>query len=478
MQGKIFYLKRIAFSVILLVIPGISPAQYVPVDTSDYLSMSYEGALDYNLLVAAEKGYHSEIERLLVKGADIECSTFDGATPLIYAVVNNNYSTVISLLAYNADVNKITTASETPLLIAVKGNYPDIAEALIRNGANIDYQDNKGVTALNYASIYNNLVIADLLLYYDANIDLKANDGTSPLIAATWSGNSEIAELLVQNGANLEARDNEGYTPFLVSAQMGDTLCLNILIRNGVDIYEKNRYNYDALDLAIKSGNTETVKLLLKAGDRWNDQARDAINPYNVAAKYQRKDVIDLLEDNNFPRHYKPVIDQMAVSVSSKFNSRDFYSSFSLWLKEPLFNFGLTGGIDTKLWYTKVLVKKSDDLYYQYMDMSSVIYGGLFKEFSLSDVSRKDNYSVFLSLCGGYSFGNKFKGTELNSGSKFILIPEAGMKWSRKNLIIYSGIDYMESGFFRISPFWCRIGLSYNFFFDNIRSTGKTIRWY
>jgi hypothetical protein len=102
----------------------------------------------------------------------------------------------------------------------------------------------------------------------------------------------------------------------------------------------------------------------------------------------------------------------------------------------------------------------------------------LFKEFAISDISGRNTFSVILSLYAGYYFSNKFKGTSIIPESKYLVIPEADFKWSHNNFIFYTGLEYMNSGFHRISPFWCKIGLSYNFFFDNIRSNGKTIRWY
>jgi ankyrin repeat protein len=478
MEARIFFFIRIVLSSVFLSMSGFSAAQYLPSDTTGYLPLTTSGALDYNLLVASEKGYHTEVEKLILKGADIECTTSDGATPLVHAVVNNNFASVMVLIAYNADLNKVTDVFETPLLISVKNNLPEIAEALIRNGADINYQDKNGVTPLNFASIYNNLYIADLLLYYDADINQKANDGTTPLMAAIWAGNSEMADLLIRNGANLEARDIEGYSPFLIAAQQSDTLILKRLLKNKIDIYEKNRYQYDALNLAIKSGSRETTEFLIRCGDKWSDPGRDVLNPYYVAAKYQRKEIIKLLEMYNFPSKYTPTIDQMHISTSALFTFRDFYSGFSFSFKEPLFNSGFFTGLDTKLWYTKVLIKEDENLFYQYMDKSSVFYAGFFREFKLTDNIIKSNYSIRASLAGAWFFGNRFKGTAVRPESQFKLIPEIDLKWSKRNIAIFSGIEFLDTKFHQIGPVWFRTGCSVNFYFDNFRASGKNIRWY
>jgi hypothetical protein len=45
------------------------------IDTSNYLPDLYENSLNFNLLIAASKGYSSEIDRLIGRGAEIESAS-------------------------------------------------------------------------------------------------------------------------------------------------------------------------------------------------------------------------------------------------------------------------------------------------------------------------------------------------------------------------------------------------------------------
>jgi ankyrin repeat protein len=471
-------------------------AQVTENDTSDYLPLYFDGALEYNLMIAASKGLDTEVERIILRGADIEAKTEEGATPLIIAVASIKPKAVNILLSYNADPNKITSDYETPLLIILKklvdieaeginvlpagqeSECLEIAESLIRYGADIDFQDNRGVTALNYASIYGSFQAADLLLYYMADIDKKAFDGTTPLMAAIWAGHANIADLLIQNGANMEARDNEGFTPFLIAAQNGDTLLLDYLIKKGVDIYEKDRFNWDALSLSIKYDHREATEMLLKAGMKWSEPGREAYNYNYVAVKYGRKEISDILEKHNINEKYKPQINQIELALSSKFNLWDIYTGMSIIFKEPGLNIGLIAGFDTKLWYTKVLVEETPTLYYQYMDKSSIAYVGVFKDVPVTDRPLKSNFIFSASLSGGYCFGNKLKGTDIAPENKFKIIPGISIKWAKKNLVLFAGFEYTHADFSRIYPIWCRAGLSYNFDFAYVKTPVKIIRWY
>jgi len=457
---------------------GYNLAQAVEIDTSEYLPLFYSGALEYNLMIAASKGYYSEVERMILMGADIEAETTEGATPLFFAISNNHSAVVNILLRHGADVNKKAGRKETPLLLSVRKQNIEIAEALIRNGAEINDRDAYGATALHYASIYGYFDFVDLLLYYKADVDLKANDGTSPLMAAIWAGYADIAKLLIRNGANMEARDNKGFTPFLIAAQNGDTLMLNFLHKNGVDIYEKNIYNWDALGLTIKSDQIHATEMLLKAGNKWTDPDRDVVNPYNIAARYRRKEIINYLNQNDLSGKYQRRFDQMALSVSAKFDLRDFYSGFNFAFKEPLSNLGIIAGFDTKFWYTKILVQNTESFFYQYFDKSSIVYAGVYKDMPLTDNLFRSNFYFTASLSAGYYFGNKFKGTEIAPGHKLKILPSATFKWIKGNFILFSGIEYMNSDYYKIGPLWGRIGCSVNFYFNNVKAPGKTIRWY
>jgi ankyrin repeat protein len=447
-------------------------------DTIDYFPPTYNDALNLNLMIAASKGISSEIIRLIKKGADINAETIEGATPLIFAVSNNKPLAVITLLAYKPQIDKVTKNDETALLIAVKNRYPELAEALIREGADLNHTDKFGATPLHHAAINGYLEVADLLIYYDADLNSRTAQGTTPLLASIWAGHTEISDLLIQNGAGIEESDNEGYTPYLMASYFGDSIVMDILQKHGANIYATNGAHNNALSLAITSGNSEVAKYLLRKGNQWQNQGNRAVNLYSVAAKYRRTEMVNLLKNNNIPGKLKREIDQISFSASSRFSRHDFYSGLNLSFKEPYFNGGIILGIDTKLWYTRLLIEKNERLFNQYMDKGSVVYAGVFKDFALTDYPNRYNYLISASLSGGYSIGNNLKGTNISTNGKFKAIPSVMLKITKMNLICFTGLEYVKTPFYKNGPLWIRMGISYNYFFDNVRTNIKPIKWY
>jgi ankyrin repeat protein len=477
---------RILFILSLLFLTGNVYSQfgnpdsvvYVVFDTTEYISSYFPDALNCNLMIAASKGYVSEIKRLITKGADFNAESSQGVTPLIFAVSNNRTEAAAMLIKYGSDVNKRTLLNETPLLIAVKNQNSEIAEALIRAGADIDATDGYKATSLHYASVYGYLEIADMLLYYNSSIDKKTLEGSTPLLASIWAGNADIADLLVQNGADIEAKDNEGYTPFLMAAHNGDTLIMDLLHKKGADIYATNLSNNDALALSIISDKSEVVKYLLKIGDKWSAQGSKVPNPYTVASKYRRKDILRILQDYKFPGKITYEIDQMAIMISSRISVHDMFTGASLSFKEPYLNGGIILGCDTKLWYSRVLLRQNENTYYQYMNKGSFFYAGLFKDFALTNYAFKGNFELSTSLSAGYAFGIELKGTLNVPQNQFKVIPAIALKWSKKDFAFSVGADYMKSDFYKVGPVWIRLGAIYNFYFDNVRAKVKTLKWY
>jgi ankyrin repeat protein len=456
-------------------------SQVVISDTNLYIQLlrgpDVQHNLDYALQNAASDGNSTGIDWLLRHGANIDTRTPENVTPIMFAVAAGETEAVKALLAYDPDLDLISAYGESPLIVAVKQGNITIAELLLRDSANVNLQDKHGFTALHLAAIYGNFYMTDLLIYYEADVNIRSRDGTTPLMVSVYGAYASITDLLLQNGAHVLEKDKEGFTPLMIAAQNGDTLISEMLLGRGADLFATNKYGYDALDMAIRLDHREAVSFLLKKQKNTDQSDYDHIDPYIVASTYRNNDIIEILRSNKIPEKPLKGFDQVSFTGSAKFCFHDIYTGFSITVREPKNLTGVFAGFDLKPGWSRVLVKETDELFYQYMDKSYLFYAGVLKEFPLKSYSVKGDWYFNCSLAAGYNFGNEFKGTGIRPESKLRLIPSIGFRYAGDSFGFQCSLEYTNTDFYRLGPVWLRTGFSFNLDFNNYRGDVKIIKW-
>jgi len=473
-----YFLRGLSLIIFMICLSPDTSGQDEPIiiDTSYYLP--YPEGLNTNLMIASAEGYTSEVHRLIKLGADIDATDYENITPLIYAVANNNITTVKALLEYNPDTEIFTKSGESALHIASKDNMQEIAEALIRAETNINLEDSHGATPLHYASAYGYFHMCDLLLYYNANIEARSEDGSTPLIAAVYSGYADVSDLLLQSGSNPNIPDNDGFTPLLVAAQNNDTLMMNLLLNAGANLYAFNNYNLDALGMSVRVGNDEAFKFLLEKADPERYKNNQPVSPVIIAQKFGRTTYLEELREAGFSETQKFNFDRVNIQAGIKTAIRDHYTKLGLSFKNPLMKVMLNAGFELKPLYTRVLVEQSSDTYFQYYDKRYLIYAGIGKEFKLMENYSSGILSLDLNLNAGYMMASQYRGTNIKPPDKFRIMPQVLLRWNKGKFNIYAGYEYMNTELYRIGPSWFSLGVSYDVYFDKMRSPIKKIRWY
>lgn len=470
------YCLSIIFLLMLLVPAASAQDNTAAIDTSDYLP--FPEGLNTNLMIAAAKGYPSEVHRLIKLGAEIDATDYENISALIYAVANNNLTTVKALLDYEPDTEMFTNSGESALHIAAKDNMPEIAEVLIRSETDINLRDRHGATPLHYASAYGYLYMCDLLLYYGADIEARSNDGSTALISAVYSGQAPVSDLLLQSGSDPNIPDNEGYTPFIIAAQNNDTLMMSLLLDKGANPLAVNEYMYDALGMAIRNDHYEAFRYMAdRAKPGWYENT-ETVSPVLVARKYGRTKMLQELQDAGFTEPARLSFDHVKIKAGIKTAMNDYYTGMGISLKDPLLKLMINAGFRMKPGYSRVLVQSGENSFYQYYDKRYIIYGGLGKEFKLMETYSGGTLSVDINLNAGYMMTEKYRGTEIKPPEMIKIMPGAVLRWNREKFNIYAGYEYMKTDLYRIGPSWLSLGISYDIYFDKLRSPAKKIKWY
>ncbi len=451
--------------------------QVLFVDTSDYLTGEYY-ANDINLQLAASKGACNEILRLYVKGADVNNFVGQTATPLHYAVSSGRKEAVEILLLLGAQTDKHDLYGNTPLVSAVRASDLETAELLIRFGASPDGADRNGSTPLHHASALGYFYITDMLLYYDARTELRDLEGNTPLMTGVGFGYYDIADILLQSGADPNATDKRGFTPLMTAAQNGDTLMMKLLLNAGAHLYAINNGGTDALGCAVLYGQKEAAEFLLDAGNRWNYNGREHNDPVNIARNYGRGELLQMMIERGMEGKKEFVLEEFSVSAGGMFTNHYPMAFASISLTEPGLKGGITVGAASSPSSRRVLSDGADDIIYQYKVKSSVIYAGVFREFLLNKPAMGYKWSFVPSIMAGYRFYSLYEGTNTRPDDKFCIIPAAEITWSMRHFTLGSGVAYMGTPFYKVSPLWITLKASYTLARDTKSITGKRIRLY
>jgi ankyrin repeat protein len=473
--------KSVNIFIMLLVFSGLSLPGFstyvfpdtLSIDTTDYIPSD----INYNLLIAAHKGYSSEVLRLLNNGADINTFTFEGVTPLMYAAENGDILTTRILVLNGADINRKPDNGITALISAIRNNNVDIVELLIRNGANVNDPDTEGVTPLMYAVAHNYLLLSDMLIYYNADIHQKDTYGNNPLILAVLLNDLQIVEIILDQGGRVNSMDNDGFTPLMLAAQNGDTAIISILIKKQADLNAKNKYGNTPLRIAVKNGNIEAVKLIMKSEAYQNSVYQGKNNLLDLAKEYNHKEIIEILKKYGVRGNIAPNIDIFSAGTGFNMNLNDLMIGLNTGIQDKKYKLRFNIGYYIRPLAKRVLIQDKEDTFYQFWERRSLISTGLEKLVSIKQYENIGLLALSFGVDGNITFGRNYRGSTQGPVSKFKISPTLGFMLRRRNFQISAKYLHLNLGIYKISPH--RIGIELQYLFDmrNKRYKDKQIDW-
>ena len=148
------------------------------------------------LLDAAAAGRVHEVENLIRKGADINCTDTQGRTPLILAVENGQSSALRVLLQSNAELAVTDVSGNNPLLIAVRRGDAKSIYMLVQAGINVNSRGPEDNTPLHIALAKRNFVMTQTLVHLGANVHFKNRNGLTAVDLAYQSKDKNIQKII------------------------------------------------------------------------------------------------------------------------------------------------------------------------------------------------------------------------------------------------------------------------------------------
>jgi ankyrin repeat protein len=185
--------------------------------------------IDEYLFKNIEKGNLKNVQKLILKGANIKCIFKYNYTPLLYAISHNHIEIIRLLLEKGANVNEWCSYKMSAILLATSCSNIDIINLLLEFNANINDISEYGYTPIHIACILNKIDIVELYLQKNANIYLKDNE--TPIITSIYYRRKSIIELLLLYGSNINDTNSFGETVYQIANRKNFNDCLDILYR-------------------------------------------------------------------------------------------------------------------------------------------------------------------------------------------------------------------------------------------------------
>jgi ankyrin repeat protein len=194
-------------------------------------------------------------------------------------VRNQDHQLVRALLSQHADVNATSADGSTALLWAAHWNDLETAGLLIRGGADANATNDFRVTPLSQACLNGSAAFVELLLKGGANPDTPIPTGVPPLMTCARSGNAEAVRKLLAGDADVNAKEPAQHqTALMWAAAERHADVVRTLIEGKADLLARTKNGFTALHFAAREGDVESARLLLAAGMNVNLRSQPAIS--------------------------------------------------------------------------------------------------------------------------------------------------------------------------------------------------------
>uniref|UniRef100_A0AAV1UMF9 Uncharacterized protein n=1 Tax=Peronospora matthiolae TaxID=2874970 RepID=A0AAV1UMF9_9STRA len=231
---------------------------------------------------AAAKGRRQVINYILEQAPDcIEAVDEEGATPLLYAAKENEFSAVTLLLAYCADPNVAMKNGTTALHEAAANGSIRTVKVLVEHKAQLEATTKNG-TALHFAVSENREKTVAELLRLGAKADVTNAGGVTPLMLACLMNKPVVVKELLEGGATLSLAMSGGLTALHMAAETGfSAVVQEFLTCRPEDAKEAANLLSDAgakpLQLAAGMEHHEIVTLLKPISEGFEDADLDKL---------------------------------------------------------------------------------------------------------------------------------------------------------------------------------------------------------
>jgi ankyrin repeat protein len=235
----------------------------VSIDCKVHKSRYYKNATP--LLYAVDEDNTAIAKYLVEKGADVNLYEYtNGYTPLTKSIFNENKEIFDLLVARKADIN-IPTPNRNGFPIYHCFHHNDIelghyfAKTILSNPDYIHPKSKEAEIIFNemYALLLAERAKMQMTSSFEKDIDDK-----SPLHWCAIFGWGDLCEVIIKGGADVNVTDKNGATPLQKAVQYQKYETAKVLMQNNANPKLKNKNDKTAFDIAKDKKDSEMKKIL------------------------------------------------------------------------------------------------------------------------------------------------------------------------------------------------------------------------
>lgn len=397
-------------------------------------------------------------ESLLSTGKNVDSTTNEGVTALMFASEMGNLYFMKELINAGANVNRVPNNGITALQSAVSAGKTDAVELLLLNGANVTYSNKQGNTALLIAAKNNNIEMVELLLANNAGIFETNHEGDTALHYAARFGNDSLVISLIELGFPTDTKNVSGFTPLMLATQNNFTQTAELLVSYGVDLNCVNKNNYSALTFAVINGNAYLAELFLLNGAD-NTHLREKARDHWYLARRTRPLMKEVLREYGVKRNLKPIFDDLIGGAQFRWADSNLETAVLFGVRETKYDFLM----QVSLGGTPFVYSSQDrigQLTYQFWERNYWFAIELDKFIAIVKRDRTE-FGIFGGGEAEYRIG-RYRGTKIKPPSEVSIIPVCGLYFRRDYFEVKTGYAFGSDG----GP--DKIGLQFHLYFSRL----------
>lgn len=190
-----------------------------------------------NVWDAVENENLKAIDKFVKAGGDVNCQSWDGVTPLLFALINKKQKSYEKLLKLgaNPDIIADNVVSMTHYNRSVMTDAASIKDSIwlklaLEHGGNPNLQI-KSSDKVRNGSVFQYAIAKDafenikLLVKHGLDLNQLDERGESPLVLAAYHARFDIVFFLLEAGANYKqkgAKDSKSFIEFMRTRELGE----------------------------------------------------------------------------------------------------------------------------------------------------------------------------------------------------------------------------------------------------------------